>query len=167
MKRFEFQLEKLLRYHQQRQKQAELVLSLAGREYEASRATVRELERQIDLACRLSERVGQSIEPALREQSLRRAEQFCGPLQEAQKTLKVAELRFREAQSQLKAVTQQVEALLHLRSQRWQEHQNESARQEQVELDDVVMKQWSRRALTVDSSFGQSVSALVVEGEES
>jgi len=44
-------------------------------------------------------------------------------------------------------VTQQVEALLHLRSQRWEEHHDEGNRQQQIELDDVVMKQWSKRAV--------------------
>jgi hypothetical protein len=51
-------------------------------------------------------------------------------------------------------VTQQVEALLLLRSQLWQEHLQEAARQQQIELDDTVMKQWSRRlaAMNSDSS---------------
>ena len=105
-----------------------------------------ELERRIERACRLPERVGRSIEPALREQSLRCAQQLGESLQEAQETLKGAERRFREAQKHYTAVTQQVEALWHLRSQRWQEHLDEATRQQQIELDDVVMKQWSRRA---------------------
>ncbi len=162
MKRFQFQLEKLLRYHQQRQKQAELLLSRAAREQESARATVQELERRIDLACRLPERVGRSIEPALREQSLRHAQQLCETLPAVQETLKAAEHRFREAQRQHTAVTQQVEALLHLRSQRWQEHLDEAARQHQIELDDVVMKQWSRRALAADSTFAESESKAVI-----
>ncbi|TXT22272.1 MAG: hypothetical protein FD138_3573 [Planctomycetota bacterium] len=165
MKRFQFQLEKLLRYHQQRQKQAELLLSHAAREQESARATVRELERQIELACRLPERVGRSIEPALREQSLRHAQQLSETLPGAQDNLKAAERRFREAQSQHTAVTQQVEALCHLRSQRWQEHLDEAARQQQIELDDVVMKQWSRRALTADATLTESESTVVIEGQ--
>ena len=144
MKRFHFQLEKLLRYHQQRQKQAELLLARAGTELEAARSVVVELERQIDATCRLPERVGRLVDPALREQSLRLAQQLCETLQPTQDRLKEAERRFREAQSQHTAVTQQVEALLLLRSQRWQEHQDEAARLQQIELDDVVMKQWSR-----------------------
>ncbi len=163
MRRFHFQLEKLLRYHQQRQKQAELLLSRVAREQEAARASVRELERQIESACRLPERVGRSIEPALREQSLRHAQQLCETLRGAQENLKAAERRFREAQSQHTAVTQQVEALLHLRSQRWQEHLDEDARQQQIELDDVVMKQWSRRAVITNSEFAVSESTAVIE----
>lgn len=146
MKRFQFQLEKLLRYHQQRQKQAELLMVRAGRELEATQAAVQDLERQIDTTCRLPERIGQPIEPALREQSLRLAHQLCETLRSAQDRLKAAERRFREAQGQHTAVTQQVEALLLLRSQRWQEHLDEANRQQQIELDDAVMKQWSRRS---------------------
>ncbi len=152
MKRFQFQLEKLLRYHQQRQKQAELVLSRIAREHELARAVVQDLERQIESACRLPERVGRMIVPALREQSLRHAQQLCETLRGAQESLKAVERRFREAQSQYTAVTQQVEALLHLRSQRWQEHLDEGTRQQQIELDDVVMKQWSRKSLATDSA---------------
>jgi flagellar biosynthesis chaperone FliJ len=162
MKRFQFQLEKLLRYHQQRQKQAELLLSRAAREQESAQAAVRELERRIDLACQLPERVGRSIEPVLREQSLRHAQQLCETLPAVQETLKAAERRFREAQRHHTAVTQQVEALLHLRSQRWQEHLDEAARQQQIALDDVVMKQWSRRALGADSTFAESESTAVI-----
>ena len=150
MKRFQFQLDKLLRYHQQRQKQAELLMSRAAREQEVARAAVRELERRIERACRLPERVGRSIEPALREQSLRHAQQLGESLQVSLESLKGAERRFREAQKHYTVVTQQVEALLHLRSQRWQEHLDEATRQQQIELDDVVMKQWSRRAFIAE-----------------
>jgi len=147
MKRFHFQLEKLLRYHQQRQKQAELMVARAGRERAAAQETVQELERRIDITCRLSERVGQQIVPELREQSLRHAQQLSESLSAAQMTLAAAEQGFREAQSHYTSVTQQVEALLHLRSQRWEEHHDEGNRQQQIELDDVVMKQWSKRAV--------------------
>lgn len=160
MKRFQFQLEKLLRYHQQRQRQAELRMSRAAREREAAQAKVRELERQIDVTCRLPERIGGSIDPALREQSLRQAQQLCDLRQEAQETLKLAEGRFREAQSHHTAVTQQVEALSHLRSQRWQEYLDEAARQQQIELDDAVMKQWSRRSQTGDPEFAAASTAM-------
>ncbi len=150
MNRFHFQLEKLLRYHQQRQKQAELMMARVGREQEAARAVVQDLERRIDTACGLSERVGRAFVPALREQSVQYV-QYMGPvLRQAQENLKSVGCRFREAQCQHTAVTQQVEALLHLRSQRWQEHQDETARQQQIELDDVVMKRWSRKTVIED-----------------
>lgn len=150
MKRFSFQLEKLLRYHQQRQKQAELMLVRAGHELQTAQTAVRELQRQIDVACRLPERVGRPIEPVLREQSLRLAQQLELSLRPARDRLKAAERHYREAQNQHTAVTQDVEALLLLRAQRWQEHLDEANRQQQIELDDVVMKQWSRRAVVPD-----------------
>lgn len=146
MKRFHFQLDKLLRYHQQRQKQAELLLVRASHEIEAARAAVFTLEQQIEAACRLPERVGRPIEPALREQSLRHAQHLAESLRPAADRLKQAEQRYREAQGELVSITKQVESLLLLRSQRWQEHVDEATRQQQVELDDAVMKQWSRRA---------------------
>lgn len=158
MKRFHFPLEKLQRYHQQRQKQAELLMARAARELEAARVVVQELERRIDATCRLSERPGQPIEPTLREQSLRHAQQLCESLRPAQDRLKAAGRQFREAQSQHTAVTQQVEALSHLRSQRWQEHLDEATRQQQIELDDAVMKQWSRRLAATDGNLAESTT---------
>ncbi len=167
MKRFHFQLEKLLRYHQQRQKQAELMLAHAGRERAAAQEAVQELERRIDITCRLPERVGRLIEPALREQSLRHAQQLSETLQRAQNRLKEADRRFREAQGQYTAVTQQVEALLHLRSQRWEEHLDEGNRQQQIELDDIVMKQWSRRAVLTNEPLEKLDLSVVIEDSRS
>lgn len=146
MKHFTFQLDKLLRYHQQRQKQAELLLVRASHELEATRTSVRALEQQIEVSCRLPEQIGRPIEPALREQSLRHAQHLSESLRAAEDRLKEADRRYREAQEHLTAVTKQVESLLSLRSQNWQQYLDEATRQQQVELDDAVMKQWSRRA---------------------
>lgn len=159
MKRFQFQLEKLLRYHRQRQKQAELELSRLGLERDQAQAEVRRIKQAIESACRLSERVGQPIIPALREQSLQHAQQLSESLREAQENLKQADQRFRVAQNHYTAVTQQVEALLHLRSQRWDEHHEEAARLGQIELDDVVMKQWSRK-LSLAGALADSTNAM-------
>ena len=145
MKQFQFRLERLLRYHQQRQKQADQALSRASLDRDTAQAEVTHLHEQIQNTCRLNEAVGQPIEPTQREQSLRHAELLCQTLRGAEEKLKAAERRFREAQSQRAAITQEVEALLHLRTRELTEHQDDVARRQQVELDDVVMKQWSRQ----------------------
>lgn len=144
MKRFQFPLDKLLRYHQQRQKQADFALSRASLEREQAEAAVQRLREEIASVCRLPEGVGRPIEPTFREQAFRRADQLCQTLQAAQEKLKAAQRRFREAQNARTAVTQEVEALLHLRSRQWDEHQDEATRRQQIELDDIVMKQWAR-----------------------
>ncbi len=147
MKRFQFRLDKLLRYHQQRQKQADLAVTKASMDHDAAVSEVRRIKSDIQNACRLPERVGQPIEPALREQSLRLANHLSQGLQLAEDKLKAATQRFREAQNHRTAVTQEVEALLHLRTQQLEEHQDEATRQQQIEIDDVVMKQWSRQRM--------------------
>ena len=146
MKRFDFRLAKLLKYHQQRQKQADLALHRASLDRDAAQNEVTHLHEQIENACRLNEAVGKPIEPTRREQSLRHAEQICQTLQVAEEKFKVAERCFREAQSQRTAITQDVEMLLHLRTRELSEHQDEIARRQQIELDDVVMKRWSRQS---------------------
>lgn len=145
MKRFQFRLDKLLHYHQQRQKQADLALARANMDRTTAAEEVRRVNEAIQKACGLAEEVGQAIEPTLREQSLQLAHQLCQALQQAEEKLKTAEQRFREAQSERTAITQEVEALLHLRTQQLAAHQDEVVRQQQIEVDDVVMKQWSRK----------------------
>lgn len=148
MTRFHFSLEKLLRFHRQRQKQAELIVARASGERDAARGEVERLQREIAAVCQLPERVGGPVEPVLREQSLRLAEQLSQTLRGATERLKLAEHHFREAQRQRLEVIQEVESLQLLRQQQWREHRDEVAHQQQVELDEIVMTRWARRSGT-------------------
>lgn len=143
MKRFYFRLDKLLHYQEQRQKQADLRLRQAGLERDTAHADVERVQHQLLQTCRLDEAVGRPVEPHLRIQTLRHAEQLSQTLGTAQEKLKTAELRFREANRQRTEVTQEVESLRTLRQRQWRDHRDEAARQQQVELDEVVMQQWS------------------------
>jgi flagellar export protein FliJ len=143
VKKFQFRLERLLRFHQQRQKQAELHLGQAASERAAALAERHRIQQQIDRGCQLNESVGGSIDPGARCNGVWHVEQLGRVLTVAQEKLKQADQRFREADRVRTEITQSVEALLHLRSQQRNEHRDEASRQQQIELDEVVMRQWS------------------------
>ena len=63
----------------------------------------------------------------------------------AQEKLKQSDQRLREANQVCTEITRDVEGLLHLRAQQLAEHTDEVARQQQIVLDEVVMRQWSLR----------------------
>ena len=147
MKKFQFSLERLLRFHQQRQKQAELKLRQAALERAAAAAEVDRLQQQITEACQLQEVEGKVIDPDTRVNSARLVEFLTRTLTLAQEKLKAADQRFREVREECTKVTQSVEAFLHLRAQQRIEHRDETNRQQQIELDEVVMRRWSGTGL--------------------
>jgi flagellar biosynthesis chaperone FliJ len=59
--------------------------------------------------------------------------------------LQKAEQRVREATEARTRITKDVEGLLHLRARQFAEYQDEIARQQQIVLDEVVMRKWSMR----------------------
>ncbi len=147
MKKFQFSLQRLLQFHQQRQKQAELKLRQAAMERAAAAAEVERIRQQITEACELPEVVGGVIDPDSRVNSARLIEFLTRTLTVAQEKLKGADQRFREVREECTKVTQSVEAFLHLRSQQRIEHRDETNRQQQIELDEVVMRRWSGNGL--------------------
>lgn len=143
MKKFLFRLERLLRFHQQRQKQAELRVGQAALERAAALADQVRIQHQIERACQLNESVGGLIDPGARLNAVWHVEQLGLVLTAAQEKLKLADRRFRDAERERMEITKNVEGLLHLRAQQQSEHRDEAARQQQIELDEVVMRKWS------------------------
>jgi flagellar biosynthesis chaperone FliJ len=70
-------------------------------------------------------------------------EKLTANLKKAQERLKVAELRFREKERVRREVSEDAEGLKLLRSQQLTEHREESDRQQQITLDEIVMRKWS------------------------
>ena len=145
MKKFQFRLERVLRYHQQRLKQADLRLGQAAMERTHAENAVRHWELQLERACHLNETVGSLINPAVRTNVTAHLEQLAISLAAAKERLKVSEQRFRELERVRAEITQDVEGLSQLRDLRRQEHRDEVNHQQQIELDEVVMRQWSAK----------------------
>ena len=143
MKKFQFSLERILRYHQQRLKQAELQVAIAATERDSAHSAVTQCEHQIEVACQTSEKVGGLINPAIRENVTAHVEQLTKTLKAAQERLKLAEQRFRESERVRAEIDRDLEGFKQLRDLRRQEHRDDFNRQQQIELDEVVMRRWS------------------------
>jgi|GEM_PF-2282684 flagellar biosynthesis chaperone FliJ len=145
MKKFNFRLERVFRYHQQRLKQAELRLAQAAMERNNADNAVRHWLGQIERACQLNETVGGLINPAIRANMTAHLDQLAANLAAARERLKVSEQRFREQERVRAEITQDVEGFTKLRDLRRQEHRDDVIHQQQIELDEVVMRRWSKQ----------------------
>lgn len=145
MKKFQFRLQKLLWYHQQRQKRAEVMLQRAVMLRQGAFSEVQAVQAAIDHACRHSESAGMLVNISSRESVAEHLQTLERTLTAAQKKLMQMEQQLREASQVCTQITRDVEGLLHLRAQQLVDHTDEVARQQQIVLDEVVMRQWSLR----------------------
>ena len=143
MKKFEFRLERVLRYHQQRLKQAELKVAQAARERESAKTAVDHFLMLIEQACQSKQTAGALINPAIRSNLTEHVERLGVMLTAARERLKLSEQRFRETERVRAEIHQETEGFTQLRSLRHQEHRDEVNRRQQIELDEVVMRKWS------------------------
>jgi flagellar biosynthesis chaperone FliJ len=147
MKKFQFRLDRVFRYHQQRLKQAELKLAQAALERANAENLVRLWTGQIDRACQLNESVGGLINPAIRANVTAMLDQLGANLAAARERLKLSDQRFRELERLRAEIYQDVEGFEQLRDLRREEHRDEVNHQIQIELDEVVMRQWSKKSV--------------------
>ncbi len=145
MKKFEFRLQRLLWYHQQKKKQAEVLLQQAVTQREAAFAEVDSIHNQIERACQLPEKIGGLIDVAARQSMGDHLQALGRTLTAAREKLQKTEVRLREANQVCMQIEKDVEGLLHLRAQQFEEYQDGIAHQQQIALDEVVMRQWSMR----------------------
>ena len=145
MKKFEFRLQRLLWHHQQKKKQAEVLLQQAVMQREAASAEVNSIQLQIERACQLPEQIGGLIDVSARQTIADHLQSLGRTLTAAQEKLQKAEVRVREANQVCMQIEKDVEGLLHLRAQQLAEYQDGIAHQQQIALDEVVMRQWSMR----------------------
>lgn len=143
MKKFEFRLERVLRYHQQRLKQAEFQLAQAARERDAAKTAVDHFQMLIELACQSTETAGVLINPAVRANLTDHVDRLGVMLSAARDRLKATEQRFRETERVRAEINQETEGFSQLRNLRRQEHREEVEHRQQIELDEVVMRKWS------------------------
>jgi flagellar export protein FliJ len=145
VKKFQFRLERLLWYHRQRQKQADVQLQQAAWHRDAALAEIARIERLVQETIQLNESVGREVKPEARENAMRHLDSLGQVLTAARENLELAVGRLREAQRVHSEITQQVEGLVHLRAQQLAEYRDEIAHQQQIVIDEIVMRQWSRR----------------------
>jgi flagellar export protein FliJ len=145
VKKFEFRLKRLLWFHQQKKKQAEVLLQQAVMQREAAVAEVDSIQKEIERACQLPEKTGALVNLAARQSIADHLQSLGRTLTAAREKLQKTEVRLREANQVCMQIEKDVEGLLHLRAQQFEEYQDGIAHQQQIALDEVVMRQWSMR----------------------
>lgn len=149
MKRFRFPLQQILKYREQRTKQADLRLRATNLELAAARAEQAAAEERLDQQshsfaqlCRRP--VG--IE-TLRCQSLY-SERLGHEQDVAEDNVQQVERRLVEVRRVRTKAAADEEALKQLRELRLREHRYEQSLEFQVQVDEISMRRWSRQQLT-------------------
>jgi hypothetical protein len=143
VQRFEFRLERVLKLKKQREWLAELHQKQARVALEAARAEVAAIEEQVarSAAALAAGLAGAADDPswlARHQQAVR-----LGPILElAEAKAREAEVHYQKASAARTQIAGEVEALLHLRGQEWQEHRQALLRAQQEQLDEVGMRLW-------------------------
>lgn len=143
MKRFEFRLARVLKLKRQREQLAEIRQKQARAALDAAQAMVAAQEQRLaQTADTLAAQVGQALASltwiALHEQSV----QLSRLVQEAEAQQRQAAQKLQEAEAQRTQMKQEVEALLFLRRQQWQAYQQDLARAQQEQLDELALVRW-------------------------
>lgn len=143
VKRFHFRLERVLKWKQQRQRQAELLQQAAQLAWTAAQAEVQELQARFAQAARALEgQIGQAVPIGAWLAKQAYGDQIRQALESAEARFGVAAQKLREAAAQRTQIATEVEALLILRRQQGQAHKEEATRTEQQRLDEVGLRRW-------------------------
>jgi flagellar biosynthesis chaperone FliJ len=156
MKKFQFRLQRVLWYHEQRQKQAEVRLQQAAIQREAAYTDLLNVQQQLERACHLPEQAGRLVDLPARLNVAEHLQTLGRTVTAAGEKLKLADERLREADRVRREITKDVEALLHLRIRQQADYEDDVARQQQIVLDEVVMRQWSMRDADATASGTQT-----------
>ncbi|MBI3462418.1 MAG: flagellar export protein FliJ [Planctomycetes bacterium] len=153
MKRFQFRLQRLVKWKEQRRRQAELAQSQASAELDAAREKVVQLVQRLEETARdLASEVGQPLGP----DRLRAFQQYAGAVGQdllaAEAGLHRAVQRLQEAERRRARIAVEVEVLACLRQRHWQQYRKETLREQQGRLDELALRRWS--AATVADSTG-------------
>jgi hypothetical protein len=143
VKRFEFRLEQALKVKRQQERLAELEQQRARVRMDAAQAQVAALHRKIEeLAVALDKDIrragGQQLWMAHYDQS-----RLLGlALTAAEQRVRQAQQALHEADVRRRQIATEVEALVNLRQQQWQDYRQEAARAQQEQLDELGMRRW-------------------------
>ena len=143
MRAFEFRLERVLKWKQQRERLAELRVQEAQTRVQAAQRQAEELKEKLTLC---------SADLSKRDQVEQHGSTWLSRYQYAQRLtqeLEAAELGIVEAKRQLQEarrrhadIATEVAAILQLRETHWREHVRERDRRVQDQLDELGLRRW-------------------------
>lgn len=137
-KKFRFRLAALLRVKRQVLEQHQAILSRLSLELQQARRRVAEIEATIASESDSLKRGGQVEIAAV----MHAAAAWEARLAASRVELQICEGKWREANDQYVTLTNELSAVTTLRDRQFNHHQQEDARAEQRELDDVVLRKW-------------------------
>lgn len=143
VKRFHFRLERLLKVKQQQERLAEQRQELARAAFEVARAeVVRAEERVADAGGGGLAALQQSAAIGAWQARYEQVAALGRALEAARRRAQFMEQQFEETRQARAKIATEVEALLLLRRQQWECHQEEGERRAQDLLDDVGLRRW-------------------------
>jgi flagellar export protein FliJ len=148
MRRFEFKLERVLRYKQQRERLAEIRQKQAAAALKLVRDEIARLEGQLKTTAAIMEQqlgeMGVTSWLACHAQAVRIGK----AIETAEARANQARLDLLEANARRQQATIEVEGILTLRHKEWQAHRRAAERQEQQRGDELAVRRWqmARRA---------------------
>lgn len=143
MKRFEFNLDGLLRVKRQLEHVAELEQFRAQQVVSQARGRVDRARRQMaELSDTLSACVGQPVAANRWAVAYVMSERLGRQIEEAEAELQAAERRYADARQERIQVATEVEALQTLRQQQWEKWRQEVAAADQERLDELGLRRW-------------------------
>ncbi|HZU37498.1 MAG TPA: hypothetical protein VFA18_16375 [Gemmataceae bacterium] len=145
MRRFQFRLERVLKWKQQRERLAELRQQQARVILDAALAQVEQLASQIQqTAADLEQRGVASQSASVWLACYQHTAQLGQALEQAEGKVRQVERQLQQANAARARIATEVESLQLLKRQQWQEHRRQRQRLEQTELDEAGMNQWLR-----------------------
>jgi len=144
VKPFDFRLARVLRLKEQKKRQAELLLQHVAAVLQGAQAEVAALQNLlVETATRTGDQAGQAVQAATWIARALYIGKIKQSLELAETKVQQAQYQFQEANQQRLAITTEVEALLFLRKQQWQEYRRGVAREEQIQRDERAVYRWN------------------------
>lgn len=144
-KKFDFRLERVLRFRKQRQQQAELRQVAAQNQLSQARGEESDVLHEFAVAADVQGLEGRAFDPVALSNAMRHLAGIDVRLREARQKVARAREDFYQSQQECTRATTETEALKTLREQKFVEHRRKNEQEEQEAVDENVMRKWSRQ----------------------
>lgn len=146
-KKFDFRLERVLKYRHQRQKQAEQRQREAFNMLLSAQERETQVAREFDEAADTSSLVGRVFDPVALSNAVDHLASIDVRLKKAQERVANAQTLLEQAELERAEATKDTEILKTLREQKLFEHRRKNELDQQIAVDENVMRKWSQQDL--------------------
>lgn len=143
-KKFDFRLERVLRYRKQLQQQAEMRQQAAQNQLNEARADETGVLQEFAQAADIQGLENRTFDPVALSNAMRHLAGIDVRLRQARQKVARAREDFYQQQQECTRATMETEALKTLREQKFAEHRRKNEQEEQAAVDENVMRKWGR-----------------------